>query len=79
MPAVGATVNQAAALLLAVNVELGLALTDKDWAEGDEPPEVAVKDSAVGLTVSVRVEVVIVSVTGTACVLSPLEIEIVPR
>ena len=65
VPEAGVTVNQDAELWVAVKPVFGLALTETDCAGGDVPPTAAEKDSDVGLTVSVGVELVMVSVTGT--------------
>ena len=53
---------------LAVNVALGLALSDNVCDAGDVPPAVAENDNEVGLTVSVFIVAEIFNCTGTLLV-----------
>jgi len=65
VPVPGETVSQEPPLALAVNVVLGVALTETLWEAGEAPPAVAESDSEVGLTVSVLTAAETVKVTVT--------------
>ena len=59
------TLSQETLPALAVNVVLGLAVSEIVFEPGEAPPAVAENDNDVGVTVSVFTEALIVNCTGT--------------
>ncbi len=75
VPVAGETVSQERLPALAVNVVLGLALTEIVCDAGDAPPAMAANDSDAGLTVSVGDAAPTVNETGILSV-SPFPVTV---